>query len=74
MNFADEQRIARAIRQRDAAALADAVSHLPRYDREYDEVVNVIESAGGSRYVRVSQVRMDNVTIEDHLGDAVVRG
>lgn len=48
MNYADEQRIARAVRQRDPQALADAVKNLPRYNREYDEVVNVIDPPGAT--------------------------
>ena len=72
MNFNDEQQIMRAVRQRDDAALAAVVKRLPTFDRDYDEVRNVVESAGGGRFVSMGRIRMGTTTICDHLGTAKV--
>ncbi len=70
MNYSDEARISRAVRQRDDAALAAAVRRLPAYDRDYDVVQNVVESAGGGRYVRPERIRLGTTTIYNRLGRA----
>jgi len=52
MNWQNERRIRDAIRSGNAQELHDAVSCLPSYDRDFDAVKQVVEDAGGSRYIR----------------------
>jgi len=73
MRYSDEQRISQAVHQRDATALAAAVKRLPSYDRDYSEVRNVVESAGGGRFVGASRIRMGTTTITNRLGQAQVQ-
>ena len=73
MRYSDEQRISQAVHQRDATALAAAVKRLPSYDRDYSEVRNVVESAGGGRFVHFGYICMDETRITNRLGKAEVR-
>lgn len=72
MNYAAEQRITSAVRRRDSTALAEAVKRLPSYDRDYDEVADVIAAAGGSRYIRLSEIRLGDTSIRNRMGRAEV--
>ena len=72
MNYTIEQKISYAVRQRDDIALAAAVKHLPVWDCDYDEIRNVVESAGGGRFVG-SHIRMGTTIIDNQNGQARVR-
>lgn len=71
MNYSDEQRIRRAVYQRDAMALADAIERLPSYDRDYDDIADVVERAGG--VVNCDRIRLGHTTVYNRFGRAVVR-
>lgn len=72
MNYATKQRIALAVRQRNGAALAEAVKQLPSYDRNYDVVADTIHAAGGARLIRPTEIRLGDTTIRNRAGRAEV--
>ncbi len=72
MNWNDEQRLRRAVRRRDDAALAEAVRRLPGYERDYDQVKRVIDEESGGRLVGFDKIRLGRTIIRNRFGRAEV--